>query len=57
MPEDIQIAIPAKKLIKANIPAIALEGYEADDIMGTLALRQKKRFCVYLMTLIKISLN
>ena len=53
MPEDIQIAIPyIKKLIKAmNIPAIALEGYEADDIMGTLAFEAEKRgFVTYLMT-------
>ena len=53
MPEDIQIAIPyIKRLIEAmNIPAIALEGYEADDIMGTLAFEAEKRgFVTYLMT-------
>ena len=53
MPEDIQIAIPyIKRLIEAmNIPAIALEGYEADDLMGTLAVEaEKKGFVTYLMT-------
>ncbi len=53
MPEDIQIAIPfIKSLLEAmNIPAIALEGYEADDLMGTLASEaEKKGFVTYLMT-------
>ncbi|CAA0175866.1 DNA polymerase I [Tenacibaculum maritimum] len=38
-PEAIKIAIPYIELIlKAmNIPAVAKEGYEADDIIGTLA--------------------
>ncbi|NRB44067.1 MAG: DNA polymerase I, partial [Verrucomicrobiales bacterium] len=41
MPEDLSIAIPeVKKLIKAfNIPVIEMDGYEADDIIGTLAKR------------------
>ncbi len=53
MPEDIQIAIPyIKRLIKAmNIPAISLEGYEADDLMGTLANQaEEKGYVTYLMT-------
>ncbi|MEI9999345.1 MAG: DNA polymerase I [Verrucomicrobiota bacterium] len=39
MPEDLSAAIPdVKRLIRAfNLPAIELDGYEADDIIGTLA--------------------
>jgi DNA polymerase I len=38
-PEDLLAAIPdIKKIIKAfNIPVIGVEGYEADDVIGTLA--------------------
>ncbi len=38
-PEDILIAIPyIKKIIEGfNIPVIAIDGYEADDVVGTLA--------------------
>ena len=53
MPEDISLAIPyIIKLIKAfNIPLIALDGYEADDIIGTLAKKaEKKGFITYMMT-------
>ncbi len=41
MPEDISLAIPnVKRLVKAfNIPALEKPGYEADDIIGTLAKR------------------
>lgn len=39
MPEDLSIAIPhVKRLLEAfRIPVISLDGYEADDIIGTLA--------------------
>jgi DNA polymerase-1 len=39
MPEDLSIALPAiRRLCEAmNIPVITLDGYEADDIIGTLA--------------------
>ncbi len=53
MPEGIQGAIPyIFKLLKAmNITTIALDGYEADDIIGTLALKAPKDdFDVYMMT-------
>jgi DNA polymerase-1 len=53
MPEDISISIPyIKALVHAfNIPVIELEGYEADDIIGTLAKRaEKEGFTVYMMT-------
>lgn len=52
-PEDITLAIPyIKKIIRAfQIPVLEKEGYEADDIIGTLT-RQAKRdhFEVYMMT-------
>lgn len=43
-PEDILAAIPdIKKIIKAfNIPCIELDGYEADDIIGTLSVQAAK---------------
>lgn len=52
-PEDIGIAIPwVKEIVKAfNIPILELDGYEADDIIGTIA-KQAERECytVYMMT-------
>lgn len=53
MPEDLRISIPyVKKLIRAfNIPVIELDGYEADDIIGTLARRaEEEGFNVFMMT-------
>jgi DNA polymerase I len=54
-PEDITVAIPyVKKLVEAmNIPLIILEGYEADDIIGTVAkqvVRQHDDIEVFMMT-------
>ncbi len=52
-PEDIVSSIPwIKKLIEGfNIPILESEGYEADDIIGTLAKRaEKEGFTVYMMT-------
>ena len=46
-PEAIRIAVPyIEKILNAmNIPAIIKEGYEADDIIGTLAKKaEQKRF-------------
>ena len=39
MPEELSDAIPdVKRLIRAfNLPVLELDGYEADDIIGTLA--------------------
>ena len=44
MPEDIQMAIPIiKEILKAfHIPMLELEGYEADDIIGTIAKEKEK---------------
>jgi DNA polymerase-1 len=53
MPEDIRTSIPyIKKLIEAmNIPMISKEGYEADDVIGTLAKKAaKQNFDVFMVT-------
>lgn len=53
MPEDISAAIPyIKRLIDGfNIPVIFSDGYEADDVIGTLAKKaEKEGFRVYCMT-------
>jgi DNA polymerase-1 len=52
-PEDIRSGLPiVKEILKGfNIPILALDGYEADDIIGTLAKRaEKEGFDVYMMT-------
>ena len=52
-PEDITIALPiVKKIIQAfNIPIVTLEGFEADDIIGTLAKQAAKEgFTVFMVT-------
>jgi DNA polymerase-1 len=52
-PEDIKIAVPyVKKLVEGfNIPVLEVEGFEADDVIGTLAKNaDKEGFKVYMMT-------
>lgn len=52
-PEDISLAIPdIKKIIEAfNIPVIAIDGYEADDVIGTLSkLGEKAGYEVFMVT-------
>lgn len=52
-PEDITIAIPyVKRLVEAmNIPCLELDGFEADDVIGTLAKRAAREdFEVFMMT-------
>lgn len=52
-PEDIILAIPiVKELAKAmNIPMLAVQGYEADDIIGTLSKKAAREgFKVYMVT-------
>ncbi len=52
-PEDIKAAVPyIKKLIEGfNIPVLEVEGFEADDVIGTLAKRaDEEGFQVYMMT-------
>jgi len=53
MPEDLAAAMPyVLKLITGfNIPVITSDGYEADDIIGTLAKKaEQKGYQVYCMT-------
>ncbi len=52
-PEDIRHGIPTvKEIIRGfNIPILEMDGYEADDIIGTIATRAAKEgFEVYMMT-------
>ena len=52
-PEDIRKSVPwIRKLLEAyNIPVIESPGYEADDVIGTLAKKaEKKGFTTYMMT-------
>ena len=52
-PEDISLAVPdIKKIIEGfNIPIIAVDGYEADDVIGTLAKQAaKKGYEVFMVT-------
>lgn len=52
-PEDIRKAVPyIKKIIEGyNIPIIQVDGFEADDVIGTLAKKfEKEGFTVYMMT-------
>lgn len=52
-PEDLKAAIPEViEIIQAmNIPVVQVEGYEADDVIGTLAKQAaKKDFMVYMVT-------
>ena len=52
-PEAIKIAVPyIEKILKAmNIPVMVKEGYEADDIIGTLAKKaEKEGYQTYMVT-------
>lgn len=52
-PEVIKLSVPfIKDIIRAyNIPVLEVPGYEADDVIGTIAKRaDKERFDVYMMT-------
>ncbi len=53
MPEDLATALPyvCRMIEGFNIPVITKDGYEADDIIGTLAKEGERRgFQVYCMT-------
>ena len=52
-PEDIKLSVPIiKEIVKAyGIPVVEVEGYEADDVIGTLSKKAaEKGFTVYMMT-------
>jgi len=53
MPEDMAVQIPYIKEVTTgfNLPVIEMEGYEADDLIGTLARQaEEKRFEVVMVT-------
>ncbi|MES2376546.1 MAG: DNA polymerase I [Bacteroidota bacterium] len=53
MPEDLSAALPYifKLILGFNIPVITSDGFEADDIIGTLAKKaEQKGYKVYCMT-------
>lgn len=53
MPDDILKSLPyIKKIIEGfNIPFIGIDGFEADDVIGTLAKKaEQEGFKVYMMT-------
>ena len=52
-PEDIKLSVPwIRKIIEAmNIPMLQAAGYEADDVIGTMAKKAEKMgFVTYMMT-------
>ena len=52
-PEDIEIGTPwVKQIVRAfNIPVLEMDGFEADDIIGTIAKKaERTSFEVYMMT-------
>ena len=53
MPEDIRSMIqPIKRIVEAfNVPILEVNGYEADDVIGTMAkLAEKRGYQTYMMT-------
>ena len=60
MPEDLLLPCPTNRVAKAfGIPVLKLDGYEADDIIGTLAHRAEADGFdeIYMVTPIKTSAN
>jgi DNA polymerase-1 len=52
-PDDIKLSVPwIKRIIQAfNIPILECEGYEADDVIGTIATEAEQRgYDVYMVT-------
>lgn len=52
-PEDITLSVPYIKEILAayRIPVVEVEGYEADDVIGTLSvMAEKEGYTTYMMT-------
>lgn len=53
MPEDIRSMIqPIKRIVEAfNVPIVEVAGFEADDVIGTMAkMAEKRGFVTYMMT-------
>jgi len=60
MPEDLSLALPhVRRMIEAfNVPILICDGYEADDIIGTLARKaEREGFVTYMVTPIRTSAN
>lgn len=60
MPEDLRTAIPyIKKLIEGfHIPVLYSNGYEADDVIGTLAKKAEQHgYTTYMMTPTKTTVS
>ena len=52
-PEDIRLSVPIiKEIVKAyNVPVLEVPGFEADDVIGTLAKKaEKEGFEVFMLT-------
>ena len=52
-PEDITVSIPwVKEIVRAfKIPVLEMDGFEADDVIGTIAKKaEKELFTIYMMT-------
>lgn len=52
-PEDIKLSVPIiKEIVRAyNIPVIQVDGFEADDVIGTLShLAEQEGFTTYMMS-------
>ncbi|MCW3161407.1 DNA polymerase I [Chryseobacterium oryctis] len=52
-PEAIKIAVPyIHKILEAmHIPILGVEGYEADDVIGTIACKaEKEGYCTFMVT-------
>ncbi|HOC58291.1 MAG TPA: DNA polymerase I [Verrucomicrobiota bacterium] len=53
MPEDLSAALPhVRRMVEAfNVPVLTLDGYEADDLIGTLVRRaEREGFQSYMVT-------
>ncbi len=53
MPEDIRsMILPIKKIVEAfNVPILEVAGFEADDVIGTMAkIADERGFVTYMMT-------
>jgi len=52
MPEDLHLQVPVIQglLKKMNLPVITLTGYEADDILGTLAIKNAEKMEVTILS-------
>src|SRR5690606_36932146 len=52
MPDELSVQIARiKEVVRAlNIPILELEGYEADDVLGTVAAQMRDKVPVHIIT-------